>query len=273
MEKADVSFQRRQFPMDNVLIENDLISLQKYRLRSNTGNSFMVGGLLDKAYAQEFMKKLAYSIGAPSERTAASIFIKRYAFIAVISLFAMTTSNKKMNLSIDNIEMEEAEHGKDWLPTISFKEAAIETWNGIDRHKWRENVYRELFAENIYPLIEHFEKIFKVSKLVLWENIAVYLFWLYETELKDNDNPNVQDDFKFLTMEAEGRLFGRYHLNPIKKYFTEKNSEDEIRMRKTCCFTYQLGSKRCKTCPCTHITNGGVCFDGESICSTVRSVT
>jgi ferric iron reductase protein FhuF len=273
MEEADVSYQRRPCPMDNILIENDIINLQKYRFRSNIGKSFTVGSLLDKGFAKEFMRKLAYSIGAPSERTAASIFIKRYAFVAVISLFAMTTSNRKMNLSLDNIEMEEAERGKDWLPMISMKDASIEAWNGIDRHKWRENVYRELFAENIYPLIEHFEKTFKVSKLVLWENIAVYLFWLYETELKDSDNPHVHDDFNFLIMEAEGRLFGRYHLNPITKYYSEKNSDDEVRIRKTCCFTYQLGSKRCKTCPCTHITNDGRCFDGESICSAVRSLT
>lgn len=259
--------------MDNILLENDLAGLQKYRFRPKQGNSFKIGSLLDKAYAKEFMNKLAYSIGAPSERTAASIFIKRYAFIAVISLFAMTTSNKKMNLSLDNVEMEEAELGKDWLPMISMEDAAIETWNGIDRPKWREKVYHELFAENIYPIIEHFEKTFKVSKLVLWENIAVYLFWLYETELKGNNNPNVEDDFHFLILKAEGRLFGRYHLNPIAKYYSEKMSEDEIRIRKTCCFTYQLGSKRCKTCPCTQITNDGRCFDGESICSAVRSAT
>ena len=259
--------------MDNILLENDLSALQKYRLRPTTGNSFNVGNLLDKAYVTEFMKNLADSIGSPSERTAASIFIKRYAFIAVISLFAMTTGNKKMNLSLDNIEMEEAERGKDWLPMISLKNPSVEEWNGEDRNEWRKNVYRELFADNLYPLIELFEKTFKVSKLVLWENIAVYLFWLYETELKDSDNPNVQDDFRFLIMEAEGRLFGRYHNNPIQKYFSEKKYEDEVRIRKTCCFTYQLGSKRCKTCPCTHITQDGVCFDGESICSAVRSVT
>ncbi|MEH7253004.1 IucA/IucC family C-terminal-domain containing protein [Neobacillus niacini] len=256
--------------MDNILLENALSALQKYRFRSAIGKSFTVANLLDKTYVTEFMKNLADLIEAPTERTAASIFIKRYAFIAVISLFAMTTSNKKMNLSLDNIEMEVAERGKDWLPMISLKNPSVEDWNGEDRNQWRKNVYRELFAYNLYPLIEHFEKTFKVSKLVLWENIAVYLLWLYETELKDNESPNVQDDFRFLIEEAEGKLFGRYHHNPIQKYFSEKKVEDEVRIRKTCCFTYQLGSKRCKTCPCTHITQDGRCFDGESICSAIR---
>jgi ferric iron reductase protein FhuF len=259
--------------MGNILIENNLSALQKYRLRPETNKSFNVGKLVDKAFAIDFMKNLALSIDAPSERTAASIFIKRYAFIAVISLYAMTTANRKLNLSLDNIEMEEAESGKDWLPMISLKDPSIEEWNGDDRNEWRKGVYRDLFANNIYPLIEHFEKTFKVSKLILWENIAVYLFWLYETELKYSENPNAQSDFRFLLMEAEGNLFGGYHLNPITKYYSEKKYPDEIRIRKTCCLTYQLGAKRCKTCPCTHIAKDGVCYDGENICGAVRSIT
>jgi ferric iron reductase protein FhuF len=259
--------------MGNILKENDLSFLQKYRLKSEMGKSFNVASLLDKAFAIDFMKKLSYLIGAPSERTAASIFIKRYAFIAVISLFAMTASNKKLNLSLDNIEMEEAERGKDWLPMISLKNSSTEEWNGVDRDEWRKGVYRDLFAHNIYPIIEHFEKTFKVSKLILWENIAVYLFWLYEKELSDNENPNVQNDFNFLIKEAEGNLFGKYHLNPIQKYFSEKIAQDEVRMRKTCCFTYQLGTKRCKTCPCSHIAKDGVCYNEESFCGAVRSIT
>lgn len=266
MEKEDVSSKRRQFPMGNLLKENDLSALQKYRLTSETDKSFNVGDLLDKNFSIDFIKKLAFSLGSPSERTAASIFIKRYAFIAVISLFAMTSANKKLNLSLDNIEMEVAERGKDWLPKISLKDSTIEEWNGEDRGEWRKGIYRNLFANNIYPIIEHFEKTFKVSRLILWENIAVYLFWLYETELKESENPNVRSDFNFLVKEANGNLFGKYHLNPIQKYYSEKHSQDEIRMRKTCCFTYQLGAKRCKTCPCTHIAKDGVCLDGESFC-------
>jgi ferric iron reductase protein FhuF len=258
--------------MGNILKENSLDALQKYRLRPETGKSFNVANLLDKAYVTDFMKNLADSIGAPSERAAASIFIKRYAFIAVISLFAMTAGNKRMNLSLDNIEMEEAERGKDWLPTISLRDPSIEEWDGENRNEWRKRVYIDLFANNIYPIIEHFEKTFKVSKLILWENIAVYLFWLYESELKESDNPNVLSDFRFLINEAEGYLFGRYNLNPIQKYYSEKN-QDEVRIRKTCCFTYQLGSKRCKTCPCTHLVKDGVCLDGESICGAIQSFT
>lgn len=262
--------------MVNLLQDHDLAVLQKYRIRNKISKAFNVADLLDQKFLIDFMKKLSHSIGAPAEKTAASIFIKRYAFIAVAAMYSMTVNNKKINFLLDNVEMEEAERGKDWLPMISLKNQTFEEWNGENRGEWRKSVYRELFAQNIYPLIVQMEKTFNISKLILWENIAVYLFWLYETELKDA--PNAIDDFRFLIKEAEGKLFGRYNHNPIQKYYTKKRFieqfQDEIRIRKTCCFTYQLEScsKRCKTCPCTHIAKDGGCFDGESICSAIRSI-
>ncbi|MGX6445391.1 IucA/IucC family C-terminal-domain containing protein [Neobacillus sp. K501] len=258
-------------------MEKELTILEKYRLRTEVTRAFNVADLMDKKYLLDFMKRLSYAIGAPSEKTAASIFIKRYAFIAVISLYTMTVNDKKVNVSLRNIQMEEAVQGKNWLPLISLKDQNYEQWNGENRQEWRDSVYRDLFANNIYPLIEMFERTFKVSKLILWENIAVYLFWLYETELKDL--PIALEDFRFLIFEAEGNLFGRYQHNPFQNYYTEKrfidSVQEEVRIRKTCCFTYQLDSKpkRCKTCPCTHFDKNGGCFDGESICSSVRSIT
>ncbi|MEW9051808.1 MAG: IucA/IucC family C-terminal-domain containing protein [Neobacillus sp.] len=264
--------------MANILKDHDVTLLEKYRLSSEITDSFDVADLLEESYLKKFMSQLADAIGAPTEKTAASIFIKRYAFIAVISLFSMSVKNIKMNVVIGNIEMEKPEQGKDWLPMLKLKSPSIEEWTGEDREKWRNTVYQELFAKNLFPLIDQFEKTFNLSRLILWENIAVYLFWLYETELKDHHHSNIKEDFLFLVSEAEGRLFGPYNNNPLKKYYSGKQYveefQEEVRIRKTCCFTYQLESRpsRCKTCPCTHIAKEGVCFDGESICTTVRSL-
>jgi ferric iron reductase protein FhuF len=263
--------------MVNLLEENGLLHLQKYRLSSELQHTFTIADLMDKTLLTDLIKELTYSLGAPSEKVAASIFIKRYAFIAVISLYAMSSSNRKINLSLENIEMEKAVFGKYWLPKISLKDLSIEKWDGKNREEWRKNIYRELFANNIYPIIDQLEKTFQLSRLVLWENIAVYLFWLYETELKNNDNAFAKGDFQYLFSEAEGELFGIYHNNPLQKYHSEKKYleefQEEIRVRKTCCFSYQLpNSKRCKTCPCIYIAKDGRCHDGENICSAARSI-
>jgi siderophore-iron reductase FhuF len=259
--------------MDKLLAENQL---EKYRFNPSLEHSFNVAELLDGSFLKDFLKKLSDVIEAPSEKVAASIFIKRYAFLAVMSLYAMTALNKKLNVSVENIKMETAQQGKDWLPGISFEDATIQDWDGNNRSEWRASVFKDLFANNIYPLITHLEKTVGISKLILWENIAVYLFWLYETELQDSKNDNVAGDFRYLISEAGGKLFGRYNLNPLQKYFAEKTYleewDAEVRVRKTCCFTYQLpAGKRCKTCPCTHIAKDRRCHDGENICEAVRS--
>lgn len=252
------------------------LQLKKYRLKESLDHSFSAVDLLDESYLKYFIENLAKTLGAPSEKIAASVFIKRYAFLAVISLYAMTVWNKKINVSLDNVKMEPAEPEKDWLPSFSLTDLTFWDWDAKDRTAWRKSVIKDLFANNIYPMITMLEKTIGISRLILWENIAVYLFWLYETELKDIENDNVANDFDYLIFEAEGQLFGRYNVNPLQKYFGEKTYMKEwnqqIRIRKTCCFTYQLpAGKRCKTCPCTHSARGGRCQDGENVCDLDRS--
>ncbi|MED1467274.1 siderophore-iron reductase FhuF [Bacillus salipaludis] len=261
------------------LTDHEITEWNKYRFRADLNNSFYIAELFDEKFLEKFMGNLSNIIKAPSEKVAVSIFIKRYAFVAVMSLYAMTVWNKKIDLSLDKLTMEIPEQGNDWLPSFSLKEVTMQDWNGTNRMEWRKRVFHDLFAENIFLLIEKFEKTFKISRLVLWENISVYLFWLYETELKDMSIHHITEDFHFLIFEAEGHLFGRYKGNPLQKYYCEKtydaDKDEELRIRKTCCFNYQLqgNSKRCKTCPCIRTAKDGKCFDGDDFCTTVRSFT
>jgi siderophore-iron reductase FhuF len=265
--------------MASILTSIEIQLLHKFRLSESLVKPFNFVDLQDEKFLRDFIKNLTETIGAPTEKIAASIFIKRYAFIAVISLYAMSVWNKKVNVSLENVSMENFDCGKEpWLPLFSLKDVRFEDWNGQNRDLWRETILEDLFAKNIYPIIEILAKTFHISKLILWENIAVYLFWLYENELKDFINENIEKDFHYLILEAEGPLFGHYHLNPLHKYFGEKvhleEWDEEIRVRKTCCFSYQLpAAKGCKTCPCLLFAKDGRCHDGESICDAVRSIT
>lgn len=264
--------------MVKLLTDEEIAVLSKYRLKAALEDSFEAAHLLDEAFLKNFMADLSDAIGASSEKIAASIFIKRYAFLAVISLYAMTAWNKKINVSLEAVKMEAASGGSDWLPAFSLKDFTADDWDTREaRFEWRKGVVKELFAKNIYPLITLFEKTFGISKLILWENIAVYIFWLYESQLKEHKN--AVEDFSFLIFEAEGSLFGRYKLNLLQKYYVEKiyldEQAEEVRIRKTCCFTYQLegSSKRCKTCPCSlNVKNGRCQEDGEGFCSAVRGL-
>lgn len=261
--------------MDKLLTEKEMLELAKYRFNPDLTNSVKVGDLLDDKTLKNFIANLSASIGAPTEKIAVSIFIKRYAFLAVQALYVMTVWNKKLNLSLENVLIELPEQGKDWLPAFRFTDLSVQEWEGRDRSVWRKSVLQELFAQNIDPVVTKLEETYRISKLILWENIAVYLFWLYESELQGNKQ--AVDDFNDLIFEANGRVFGAYRGNPLKKFYTEKTYvEDfgtEIRTRKTCCFSYRLpAGKRCKTCPCIQIAKEGRCNDGETICSAVRGL-
>ncbi len=246
------------------LTEKEVHVLQKYRLNPGLKHAFRVADLKDEIFLKEFMTNLSKVIGAPSEKVAASIFMKRYAFVAVIALYAMSAWNKKVNVKLDMIDMEAPEQGKSWLPFVDLKDLTAEELDlsSQGRAEWRQEVIKDLFAKNISPIIAKLEKTFGISKLILWENIAVYLFWLYETELKNN-NKQAFEDFNYIIFEADESQFGGYKGNSLQKYYGKKvfmeQWGEDVRMRKTCCFTYQLegSSKCCKTCPCAHLSKDG----------------
>ncbi|GHH97612.1 siderophore-iron reductase FhuF [Neobacillus kokaensis] len=255
--------------MVEVLTQFELDVLQKYRLVRIEKNAFCVADLLDGSFLNKFITELSHSIGAPSDKTAASIFIKRYAFIAVISLYAMTVWNKEIDISVENIKMESAAKGKEWLPSFSLKDTTVQKWNGSNRSNWRRAVVQNLFSNNLSPIIDILGKTCNISKLILWENIAVYLFWLYKTELRDSKIENAAADFNYIMCEASS-IFGSFQGNPLIKFIGE-HEDAIVRTRKTCCFSYQLpAGKRCKTCPCMQIGKEGRCQDEEGICSAAR---
>ncbi|MBT2687514.1 (2Fe-2S)-binding protein [Bacillus sp. ISL-47] len=240
------------------LTEKQAEALTPFRLSPDSANSPLsidVIDLLDPKKAGEYLAAVKEHIGAKDEKTAASILVKRYAFLPVIYLYSMTAWNLRLNISHENLSLEGQEKGELWLPAFRFKSLVGEC-AGADREQWREESIRALFSGHVFPILDNIAKEAKISKLILWENIAIYLFWLYETVLPGETSAAEQaaEDFKFIMEEASGDLFGGYNQNPLKRYHNEKifvgSKGKLVRPRKTCCFSYLTDSgKRCGTCP------------------------
>jgi ferric iron reductase protein FhuF len=227
-----------------------------------------------------YISRVMVGIGAPNEKVTASMIMKRYAFFAAMSLFTMSHSDRGLNIRTSNVTL--VSHYEDglWLPKFYLKDLSFEAVHG-DRPVWREQYVKNLFANHIYLLMDQLTQISKISKLILWENIAVYLFWLYESVLEESNEERkriMAEDFRYLFYEAPGHVFGEYNHNPLTKYDSEKifnpDTEKYIRYRKTCCFSYQLEGhpKRCNTCPCFQSNAEGGCLSEQSFCTTIRSV-
>ncbi|OCA87974.1 hypothetical protein A8F94_09095 [Bacillus sp. FJAT-27225] len=237
-----------------------------------------VSALLDSDTLKAFIESIMPVIQTDSPKVAASVFMKRYAFIAVLSLYSVTKWNKKLDLQPENIYFEPPTGKGTWLPKFYFSNMEAEKWDGGHRNEWFKQVLTELFAGHLFPLIDLLGKVTGVSKLILWENVAIYVMWLYESELEGQTQAN--DDFDFIFNKAEGAVFGKYRRNPITKFYSEKTYLDDldelVRVRKTCCFSYLTGDRdtRCKTCPCRRLEMEGKCANGtDNICEAARSLT
>ncbi|WP_174728459.1 IucA/IucC family C-terminal-domain containing protein [Mesobacillus harenae] len=206
-----------------------------------------------------FLESAVDRLNAPDIKVTASLFLKRYSFLAVIYLYTMSAWNKRLDVSLENVELIDDTANPLWIPSFHLKSLNFQEFRGEDREQWRKDTVNHLFKDHLTLILESFSKISKLSKLILWENISVYIFWLYEHILPEIDNGAIKEraalDFKFLMEEAEGSLFGDYHQNPFKQYNSKPVYLDEldkfVRVRKTCCFNYQLKEKQvyCGNCP------------------------
>lgn len=249
--------------MLDMLHTGEIEQLRQFRLtteRKISGLSIPLNEIIDDHALLQYLEKVGAHIGSPDLKVTASIFVKRYAFLAVIYLYGMTAWNKKLNISLNNISIQTEEAEDLWLPKFYFHNIKIEVAKE-KRYEWREKALKDFFSGNVNILIDQLSKVTKQSKLVLWENISIYVFWLYESVLQKLDDEELRnrakEDFHYLVNETPGSLFGNYHANPLKRYYHNKgykeHLQEEVRVRTTCCFSYLLeGSTNCcKTCPQT----------------------
>jgi ferric iron reductase protein FhuF len=246
------------------LTPNELAILANYRFvvsEPDKDVQIKFHPFLNETTMSSYLKKFKIELGAPDLKTAASVFMKRHAFLAALYLYSMSVFNKKLDVSPDNIILEDAIQDGLWLPGFYLINKSTEVCSPDGRDQWRTEAVRHLFAENLFPVMDAISKSAKISKLILWENVAVYIFWLYEKIVSQTEAHEVKaraaEDFSFLVESAPGNLFGRYNYNPIARYYSEPVYQEEtdsyVRIRKTCCFSYMLKEKGgyCKTCPRT----------------------
>jgi ferric iron reductase protein FhuF len=216
--------------------------------------------LINPEGMESFLLEYSGKIGSEDKKVLSSLLLKRYAFAAVISLFSFSVFNKRLNVSPDNVFLADGEKNGLWMPGFYFQDQ--DAREVTDRESAREEVAKEVFRDHLFPLIETAKKAGKVSDLITWENVAIYLFWVYEILIHQEElghaRERMEEDFRWLLNEGNAALFGPYHQNPVARYHSEKQfvaeQDSVLRVRKTCCFSYKLRggeALRCSTCPQT----------------------
>lgn len=214
--------------------------------------------LLDEVKCAAFLDALSRIIDSPSRMVTASQLAKRYAFIAMVPvLYSMSLYNRRIDLSPEYCSLHWEADGVKWKAGIHVS-SQITAAMPNDREQWRNEAVKTIFKHHVTPLWRVLSATANVPMSILWENAAVRIFSLYEKRLTEEGGlkhrEQVQEDFQFLLSEQAAPLFDEKE-NPLVKFYSplcaSANSSSSVRVRKTCCFYYEVADKKvyCSNCP------------------------
>lgn len=218
--------------------------------------------LLDDDLCLETLRNIMPELGAPNLKITASLVIKRVAFLTLAPvLYAMSEFDKGLDGSIENSVFEYPLDNRIWQSKMPLKNTSVSVWKRSDkesREAWRNEILGKVFARHLTLLVEQFYRLTKVSRRVLWENVAVRVFSIYEqrilTNIAEEKRAIAEADYAYLLDKTTTQLFGLVE-NPLTVFYRDKQltvlSENPVRVRRTCCFYYQATEPPvyCGSCP------------------------
>ncbi|WP_226037565.1 IucA/IucC family C-terminal-domain containing protein [Aquibacillus saliphilus] len=241
--------------MSNQLTTNEKNYLtDNFRILDNVSTEELVPleKLVDASFVEQYLIEMKNILNTDYNFVAASQLMKRIGFVMTIpALYTMTIYNKKVNMSLANLSLVTKYKDGIWVPHLFINDLSVEEQSDHDRLIWRQRTVEELF-KNLSQLITCLSAVSKVPRPILWENVAIYVYWLYETKINEEteNQSNLESDFHYLIQDAPGHLFDESR-NPLQMFYRPKKEDEEIRVRRTCCFYYALhvDGTCCSTCP------------------------
>lgn len=211
--------------------------------------------LQTKKGVQQTLDGMHIFMQSESLLTTASLLSKRYGYyIATVPLALITIFNKSPNMSPNNTELVRMDENLKWFPKFRLLSKDVSEPKGKTREEWMREELEILFKFHVHPFFLHINQLTRLSMDVMWENIAIYIFWFYERQLQewyDADTVKVmKHDFKLIVNQLPGEVFGTT-TNPFSYFQDQPLLPTEARKRKCCCLSYKLYDESiyCKVCP------------------------
>ncbi|MGM8215423.1 (2Fe-2S)-binding protein [Bacillaceae bacterium W0354] len=209
--------------------------------------------LLDEEFLLSYLNDISEYFNTDNIFIVGSQLMKRLAFNVVLPpLYLMTVHRMKLDLDFRKMWIAPNIVGDLWLPNLYLEDFTVEELPDDERKTYLSELFNK-----INDLVNVISKVTRVPKPNLWENMAVYIYWLYEKKFKDDRFVDVADrvamDFEFLVHRLGADAFDGM-CNQLKNfYWGRRIEEDGTRIRRTCCFHYGANEARktCKTCPHT----------------------
>lgn len=199
-----------------------------------------VDKLFDPVTCEAYLQQISKEFNTSSLLVVASQFAKRYAsMLATSTLYAMSVYHTGLPIHPQNCYIQSAYENGIWFPKL-----VLDDWESTvplqNRQVWREGVVKQLFA-NLSQMWAVLQKSTKIQPMILWENTAVYIHWLYQHQLANH--PQAQADYDYL-LHADEEVFHTF-FQPLQRFPMINGC------RKTCCLYFLTNETKqvCKGCP------------------------
>ncbi|PKR77655.1 hypothetical protein CEY16_06890 [Halalkalibacillus sediminis] len=218
--------------------------------------SAQLSDLMDEEKLRDYLHEIKREFGTDSIFVAASQLMKRLGYnLALPPLYMMTVKNVKLDMPLDQLWIVPNVVDGKWLPNLYMEEIKVEEF-GEDREAERREYCENLFRR-LGELVQLVSDVARVPKPTLWENIAIYVYWIYEKKLMEEPFAQIQgrvkEDYEFLLRGLGAEAFDD-NCNQLRNFYWGRRVEaDGTRIRRTCCFYYGANEERkpCSTCPKT----------------------
>ncbi|AVM25308.1 IucA/IucC family C-terminal-domain containing protein [Bacillus pumilus] len=232
-------------------VERELLDFGVHITNKPMTSERTLAALFSEASVLRLLEAEKEAMHAPNMAVAASMFSKRYAYLAVSSsLYLMTIYD-----GVYQFPPEACAFREDRKIEIDESLCSFVPLVG-NRHEWREQVVHALFTECVTPLLDVLKRTSRLPYSILWENVAVRINSLYRSMMREAEEPvvkqRVREDYLYLK-QAAGDVFG-VKQNPFHHSLNLDDSLLEASDRKTCCMYYKLEKKSesldyCLVCP------------------------
>lgn len=215
--------------------------------------------LLEPARMTEFLTAYAPLIKAKGVEAAAAFFCSWFSSLSLAQQFSISTENKAIGLSLNNLTMQLFPEGEYYQ--ITFRIARLEYTdapeNGAARMVWRNQQLEGFYAKTVRPVFEALALASGMNMEQIWGQLPTKFNYYIPTWIAEMAEDSLKHiigaDYHALTHELDASIFG-CRKNPfdviIRMIEDLRDPSKQLKMKNACCLYYQTGEgEYCYTCP------------------------
>lgn len=219
--------------------------------------SFPLSDLLEEESRMQALRQIKDLLGTANLSVASSMLVKRFSFAFLIPLALFSLYQKKIVSPTWNVALlTPSDSDSIWVPNIAMDLSEIQDVDSIQRSQERTKLFRWMFQQHFSQWIQGIRMSVKISENTLWENVYVYIQWMYQSMIGEVSSKEakkqIEEDYLALVTDPDLPLTweGR---NPFVAFYetTLCRPKGEPITRQTCCLAYltSRSHQHCKTCP------------------------